>query len=389
MAKYTIESDYCSLFGLDTHARSVTAKGHDLSTGKSATKRFGDCPSAETIMEWMAGNFTPPFYAAYESGCTGFKLARDLRDVGVACDVIAVTSIARSDEDKKLKNDRRDAARILSELMNPESKISTVWLPDPECEAARDLVRCRLDAVAAMKTSKQHVSSMLLRHGWVWNEKTAAGNLKATWTRGYVKWAKSADLGEPASNEALRRYILAAEESVERVNSMNAELAKLAALPRWKPYVDAISLIKGVDWLGALLVAAEIGDFERFGGGRDVSKWIGSIPKEGSSGEKVSHGHITRAGNAHVRTILLEGMAGASLRKPGAKKARKGQVVSPEVTAICAKASKRLKARFDHLVGKGLHVNKAKMAIVNELIRWIWVVGKAVQAEQRALVAQS
>ena len=388
MAKYTIESDYCSLFGMDTHARSTTVKGHDLSTGKSKTKRFGDCPSAELIIEWMAANFTGPYYAAYESGCTGFKLARDLRSIGIDCDVVAATSIARSDEDKKLKNDRRDASRILSELMNPESGISMVWVPDPECEAARDLVRCRLDAVAAMKASKQHVASMLLRHGWVWNERTATGNLKATWTRGYVKWAKSADLGEPASNEALRRYILMAEEDIGRVNDMNGELLKLAASPRWKPYVDAISLIKGVDWFGALLVAAEIGDFERFGGGRDVSKWIGTIPKDGSSGEKASHGRITKAGNVHVRTVLLEGMAGASLRYPGVKKAKRGQVVSPEVTATCAKASKRLKSRFDHLVGKGLPVNKAKIAVVNELIRWIWVIGKMVQAEQRAQAAQ-
>lgn len=388
MAKYTIESDYCSVFGMDTHARSTTVKGHDLSTGKTRTKRFGDCPSAEVIMAWMAANFTPPFYAAYESGCTGFHLARELRAIGVACDVIAVTSIARSDEDRKQKNDRRDAARILAELLNPESSISMVWVPDPECEAARDLVRCRLDATAAMKRSKQHVSSALMRHGWVWNEKTPTGNLKATWSRDYVKWAKSADLGEAASNEALRRYILIAEEDIERVGDLNSELLKMAALPRWKPYVDAISLIKGVDWFGALLVAAEIGDFDRFGGGRDVSKWIGTIPKEGSSGEKVSHGRITKAGNDHVRTVLLEGMAGASLRYPGAKKARKGQVVSPEVKATCAKASKRLKARFDHLVGRGLPVNKAKIAVVNELIRWIWVVGKMVQAEQRALAAQ-
>ena len=83
------------------------------------------------------------------------------------------------------------------------------------------------------------------------------------------------------------------------------------------------------------------------------------------------------------------GMAGASLRTPGAKKAKKGQAVSPDVAAVCSKASKRLKSRFDHLVGQGLPVNKAKIAVVNELIRWIWVIGKMVQAEQRALAAHS
>lgn len=388
MAKYTIESEYCSVFGMDVHARSITVKGYDFSTGKTKTKRFGGCPGAGELLEWMASEFTAPYYAAYESGCTGFHLARELRGAGVDCAVIAVTSIARSDEDRKRKNDRRDAARVLSELLNPESRISLVWVPDAECEAMRDLLRCRLDAVAAMKSSKQHVASALMRHGRVWNERTATGNLKRTWGRDYVRWAKSADLGEPAANEALRRYILIAEEDIGRVAELTGELMRASELPRWKPYVDAISLIKGVDRLTALLVAAEIGDFERFRGGRDVSKWIGTVPKEGSSGEKVSRGRITKAGNAHVRTALLEGVAGVSLRVPGAKRAKRGQDASPEVKAACAKASRRLKDRFDHLVGKGLPANKAKVAVVNELIRWIWAVGKMVQAEQRAKSAQ-
>ena len=42
MAKYTIESRYCSTFGMDMHARTTTVKGIDRSTGATATKRFDD-----------------------------------------------------------------------------------------------------------------------------------------------------------------------------------------------------------------------------------------------------------------------------------------------------------------------------------------------------------
>lgn len=81
-----------------------------------------------------------------------------------------------------------------------------------------------------MKKSKQHVSSTLMRRDWVWNEKTATGNLKIAWSRDYVKWRKSADLGEAASNEVLRRYILIAEKDVGHVNDLNSKLLKMAAL---------------------------------------------------------------------------------------------------------------------------------------------------------------
>ena len=64
--------------------------------------------------------------------------------------------------------------------------------------------------------------------------------------------------------------LLGSYENHERVRVLDRKLASMSELPRWKPYVDAISLVKGVDWLAALLVAAEIGDFHRFRSGRDV-----------------------------------------------------------------------------------------------------------------------
>lgn len=144
----------------------------------------------------------------------------------------------------------------------------------------------------------------------------------------------------------------------------------MSELPRWKPYVDAISLINGVDWLAALLVSTEIGDFRRFRSDRDVSNWLGTVPRESSSAENPKKGRITKAGNAHCRTILVEGMAGASMRNASMKKLRTGQSVSPEVQAVCYRATKRLNDRFAYLTKeRRMRPNKAKVAVVNEAIR--------------------
>lgn len=107
MAKYTIESRCCSTFGMDVHARTTTVKGVDRSTGATAAKRFDDVPAPSEIASWMQSEFTGPWYAAYESGCTGFHLCRELRALGVDCDVVAAGGIARSDADGKRKSDRR------------------------------------------------------------------------------------------------------------------------------------------------------------------------------------------------------------------------------------------------------------------------------------------
>ena len=77
VAKYTIESRHCSTFGIDVHARTTTVKGIDRSTGATAAKRFDDVPAPSEIASWMQGEFTGPWYAAYESGCTGFHLCSE------------------------------------------------------------------------------------------------------------------------------------------------------------------------------------------------------------------------------------------------------------------------------------------------------------------------
>lgn len=173
MAEYTISSRCDSMFGMDVHARSATARGFDLATGETRTKRFGDCSEAAEIAEWMAQSFTRSKYAAYESGCTGFHLCRELRNLGIDCDVVAVSTIARSSDDRKRKSDRRDAKRLLAEMLSPGSSYFTVWVPDAECKGERDLVRARHDARQALKMSRQQASAILLRHGLVWNEKAS------------------------------------------------------------------------------------------------------------------------------------------------------------------------------------------------------------------------
>ena len=386
MPQYTIQTKHTSIFGMDVHARSVTVKGFDWSTGEEKTRKFCDCPSAAEISEWMGANFTPSFYAAYESGYTGFQLCRDLRALGVDCDVVAVSTIARSSDDKKNKTDKRDAGRLLAEILSPKKdKYSVVWLPDEECEAVRDLVRARDDAVMALKRSKQQATALLTRHGYTWNERTSTGNLKAMWGKAFMAWAKKIDLGQESANSALAFCLECVERNTERVEEISKATLAVSSQPRWKPYVDALCLIKGIDRQTALLLTAEIGDFSRFTSGRTVSKWLGTIPSENSSDEHVAHGHITKEGNSHCRRALVEGMQCLSRVTAYAKKPAKGCEVSREVAAHCRKANKRLKERYDHLVGaQKIGTNKAKVAVASEAIRWVWAVGLMVQQEQAA-----
>lgn len=185
-----------------------------------------------------------------------------------------------------------------------------------------------------------------------------------------------------AALDAYRRQLASCEEVEQHARAL--VLAE-AARPRWKPYVDAIRRLKGLDTMSAFLAAAEFGDFSRFASGRKVSCWLGCVPCDNTSDERKRHGSITKAGNSHLRRALVEGCSNIGRRNGLAKRLDEGQGVSEAVERMAAKGNARLLKRYNHLTGEmGKHPNKAKVAVVSELVRWVWAIGLEVQSELAA-----
>jgi len=118
------------------HARSVAAAAIDGLTGEVFKARL--CPAPTEIIAWIGG-LPGPCAVVYESGPTGFGLARALAGAGVRCEVAAASKIVRPGGDR-VKTDTRDAL-LLARLRLDE--VVPVQVPTEEQESARDLVRCR------------------------------------------------------------------------------------------------------------------------------------------------------------------------------------------------------------------------------------------------------
>jgi transposase len=67
---------------------------------------------------------------------------------------------------RSVKTDRRDAERLARLLRLDE--LTSVRVPSEFEEAARDLVRAREDAGAALMRARHRLSKLLLRHGLLW-----------------------------------------------------------------------------------------------------------------------------------------------------------------------------------------------------------------------------
>ena len=120
----------------------------------------------------------------------------------------------------------------------------------------------------------------------------------------------------------------------------------------------------------------EIGDFNRFEKAPKFSSFLGLVPSEDSSGDKVNRFSITKAGNSHLRRLMVEAAQSYTRGNIGHKSIalkQRQQGCSPEVIAYADKANERLRRRFYKMtLNKGVNRNKATTAIARELACFMW-----------------
>ena len=373
---------YTTYVGMDVHARSVTAKGINAETGETFSKRFGAGYGAGEIASWLS-KLSGPVYCAYESGCTGVWLARELRALGYDCDVIAVSTLERSVKDRQQKCDKRDAEVIRDAIANPSSRHTVVWIPDETLEGDRELSRLCSKASDDAKHAKQELVSFLLRHGHVWNERTPTGRPRQPKGAAWERWLDAIEFSDETTNvvfEEMRRRERHARDEKARIGALLRELSRK---PRNAPVVCALRCLRGVDEMTAMTIKAEFGDFERFTGGRKVSSWVGTVPDNHSSGPAERHGSITKAGDKYLRRALVEGVASSGTWRRPRKTPPKGVEVPAPVLTMVERANERLFERGRHLRGElRKNPNVVKTALASELARWCWAIGREAQRIQ-------
>jgi transposase len=79
--------------------------------------------------------------------------------------------------------------------------------------------------------------------------------------------------------------------------------------------VARLACYRSIAQLGALTIASEVGDWRCFASARAFMGFTGLVASEHSSGASVRRGHITKAGDTHLRTQLIES-AWAYQRRP-------------------------------------------------------------------------
>ncbi len=357
--------------GLDVHKESIAVayapeeRGAEVVSLGAMGTRQSDID--KLIRKLQSKGATLVF--VYEAGPCGYWLYRYLTGKGLACHVVAPSLIPRKPGDR-VKTDRRDAV-ALARLMR-SGDLSAIYVPRVEDEALRDVSRGREDAMQDLKRSKRRLKSFLLRQDIRYEG-------RANWNAAHLRWLAEVVCPTPAQQIVFQEYVRAVSEEQERGARLERELREAVQGWRLYPVVEALQALRGVEFTGAVILMAELGDITRFDSPRQLMSYLGLTPSEYSSGARRRQGGITKAGNTHARRALVEGAW--AYRYP-AKVSRHLQLrlekVPAEIQAISWKAQVRLCKRYRQLSARGKHVNQVVVAIAREMAAFAWAIARLV-----------
>lgn len=350
------------VLAMDVHKNTISAGVLEPGWESPAMDKIA---SDEGSVRRLVGRFPDPggVWACYEAGPTGYELQRLLTNMGVRAWVIAPSMIPVA-PGERVKTDRRDARRMA--LLMRGGQLTPVRVPTPAEEAVRDLCRARADMVIDRTRARHRLGKFLLRHGRVWRD-------GANWTLKHHQWIRTQRFDQPAAQITFAHYRATLDAREAAVDAIDAELE------RWyyrEPFADAVRRLaayRGITELGALTLASEVCDWRRFPTAGMFMGFCGLVPSEDSSGDRRNQGGITHAGNAHLRTQLVESAwayKAAPSRGPALRRRQDG--LDPGVLARSWRAQHRLCAKFRRLDARKTNRKTVVTAIARELAEFVW-----------------
>lgn len=308
-------------------------------------------------------NDTYDIECGYEAGCLGYSLYNQLTAAGVRCVILAPTTML-TQQGQRIKTDARDAVMIAQCLSY--GGYHPVYIPAEEDDSVKEYLRMRDDHKLALKKVKQQINAFCLRHGHRYE--------KTKWTIAHLKWLKQLELSA-LYRETLDEYMASYDEQTAKIERFDKRIEELASQERYQEKVKKLGCFLGIKTHTALSLIVETGDFERFAKGNVYAAYLGLAPGERSSSDSINRLGITKAGNQHLRLLLIEASGGICKGAVGhkSKDLRQRQNGNPaDVIAYADKANTRLRSRYYKFIRHGKKRNVAVAAIARELACFIW-----------------
>lgn len=247
-----------------------------------------------------------PVCTCYEAGRDGFWLHRALTSLGIHNVVVDASSIEVNRRQKHAKTDPLDAAKLLKLLCRYHGGERKVWsivnVPSVVDEDNRQLHRGLKDLQRQQTECSNRIKGLLASQGLNAavdaHFRTALADLRDWAGQPVPAGLQQRILQEYAVWETLHRQVRDAANEQER---------RLRDDPA--PYLDKIRRLLGLKAIGvrsAWVLVQELFAWRGIKNGKELGALVGLTPMLYSSGNSQREQGISKAGNKHVRSLIVE-----------------------------------------------------------------------------------
>jgi transposase len=302
MAKISLSGIRTFVHGFETNPFWVGVDVHKRSYYVALRRSDGQCITwvapalPESFAAQVAGLGITIASVAYETGPTGFSLARALTDIGIQAIIAAASRIPRAVA-PGAKCDRLDCLKLAEYASR--GMLKSVAVPTPAEEARRSLLRRRHALVDSVRRSKQRIKSLLLFHGI--DEPTAVSNWQSNAQEVLLKLPVA-----PILHLTLESHV---RELTFHQTELRTVENQLRQMTTQEPSCESVAYLQTVPGVGpavATAFALELYRPQRFVRAEEVASYLGLAPVVRHSGGKTPSGRLVPVGQKRLRSLLIE-----------------------------------------------------------------------------------
>lgn len=243
----------------------------------------------------------PPCLIGMEACGSAHHWARKLQGLGHTVKLIAPQYV--KPYVKTNKNDAADAEAICEAVGRPNMRF--VAVKTVEQQAVLSEHRVRQAFVQARTAQANQIRGLLAEFG-------------LAIPKGIANLPKQVPviLADPAYElpgafrDLITRLLAHFHELDRQVDELEAQIQ---AWHRNNPASRKLAQLHGIGPLGASAMVASIGDAKAFKNGRQLSAWLGLVPRQHGTGGKQTLLGVSKRGDVYLRTLLIHGARSAIL----------------------------------------------------------------------------
>lgn len=290
-------ADYDIFVGIDVDKNSFSATFKDHME-LNYSKKMPSEP--QHLYNYIKKNFPDKkVICVYEAGPTGYHLYDYMKKKSQPCLMVSPLSIPKA-PNQKVKTNRTDSNKLATELKS--GNIKPIRVPEGCYRDLRYLVGSYENYAKMQKIAKQRIKALLLHA----NLNAAIKETDSHWSNRYIKLLTNIECSYGVKT---RLNMLLVDLDYAKVQTLNI-LRRLKDFFKEHKTLDkyrqCLQSIPGIGFKTATTILGRIGDPANLKDLREISSFLGLVPKEDSTGDSINRGSITHMGNPTLRSLLIE-----------------------------------------------------------------------------------